>query len=92
MAQRPKGPRRQVGPRLPVPVADLVEQRADALGLSISQFVADVMCAYVGRGDLIRELVDRPGSAADLALWPELHAAALAVESTNQEQMMPIAM
>lgn len=57
MAQRPKGPRRQVGPRLPHPVYEQVLANCEALGVSsMSQYVADLMSIISGRPDLVREL------------------------------------
>ncbi|MEV0344031.1 toxin-antitoxin system [Nocardia sp. NPDC050713] len=56
MAQRPKGKRAQVGPRLALEVFEEVQKRAAANGMSISQYVADVMAIHVGRRDLVLEL------------------------------------
>lgn len=56
MAQRPKGRRAQVGPRLALEVFEEVRRRAEARGMSISQYVADVMALHVGRPDLVLEL------------------------------------
>jgi predicted HicB family RNase H-like nuclease len=41
-------------------VSDLIKQRAAARGISISQYVADVLATHVGRTDLVRELDKEP--------------------------------
>jgi len=42
-----KGARRLIASRLPVEHANEIEQRADALGLSMSEFVAHAMAEYL---------------------------------------------
>ena len=56
MAQPHKGERRLVGTRLARDVHDEVQRRAAESGTSVSQYVADVMAAHVGRSDEIREI------------------------------------
>lgn len=55
MAQPHKGERRLVGTRLARDVHDEVQRRAADAGTSVSQYVADVLAAHVGRTDEIRE-------------------------------------
>lgn len=50
MAQPHKGARVVVMTRLSQPVWDATKADADTHGISISQYVADVMAAYHGRG------------------------------------------
>lgn len=54
MAQPHKGERRLVGTRLARDVHDEVQRRAAEAGTSVSQYVADVVAAHVGRADEIR--------------------------------------
>lgn len=56
MAQHHKGPRRQIATRVHDDVFDVVRDRSTARGLSMSQWIADVLAEYVGRPDLVREL------------------------------------
>lgn len=56
MAQPHKGERRLVGTRLTWDVHDEVRRRAAESGTSVSQYVADVMAAHVGRADEIRDI------------------------------------
>ncbi|AOS95142.1 MULTISPECIES: hypothetical protein [Mycobacterium avium complex (MAC)] len=59
MAQPHKGDRVLIGVRPTLPVYDEVRRRAAALGMSMSQYAADVLAQHVGRPDLVRELNDR---------------------------------
>jgi len=61
MAQHHKGDRRLVQSRLPADVHAEVARRAAAVGLPVSQYVADWICRHVGRPDLVRELDEREG-------------------------------
>ena len=56
MAQPHKGERRLVGTRLARDVHDEVQRRAAEAGTSMSQYVADVMAAHVGRTHEIRDI------------------------------------
>lgn len=56
MAQPHKGERRLVGTRLARDVHDEVQRLAAEAGTSMSQYVADVMAAHVGRTDEIRKI------------------------------------
>ena len=56
MAQPHKGERVLVAARPPQAVYDVVRQRATQRGISISQYVADLLAIHVGRPDLVREL------------------------------------
>ncbi len=56
MAQPHKGDRVVTITRLAHPVHDVVRNAAAERGVSISQYVADVMAAHVGRDDLVRQL------------------------------------
>ncbi len=51
-----KGPRVLVQSRLPEDVHAEVARRAKALGLPVSQYVADWICRHIGRDDLVRDL------------------------------------
>ena len=52
-----KGSRRGYFTRVPVEVADLIEQRAEEAGCtSASQYLADLLAVVHGRPDLVREL------------------------------------
>lgn len=55
MAQPHKGDRVLLACRPPAVVYDDVRRRAAARGLSISQYVADLLAEHVGRPDLVRE-------------------------------------
>lgn len=59
MAQHHKGARRQVATRIPDDVFNEVRDRSAERGLSMSQWIADVLSTHVGRDDLVREL-NRP--------------------------------
>ena len=56
MAQPHKGSRVVTVTRLAQPVWADVQQAAAARGISISQFVADVVALYTGHADLVRDL------------------------------------
>ncbi|MEU4345608.1 hypothetical protein AB0H00_30880 [Nocardia sp. NPDC023852] len=56
MAQRAKGSRQQIGPRLALEVFEEIRQLAEDNDMSIAQYVADVMALHVGREDLVLEL------------------------------------
>ena len=56
MAQPHKGPRKLVGARFAHPVHARVEKLAAAAGMSVSQYVADVMALHVGLDHEVREL------------------------------------
>lgn len=56
MAQPHKGDRVVTVTRLAKPVWDEVQAAAANQGISISQFVADVVAAHMGRDDLVRDL------------------------------------
>ncbi len=56
MAQPHKGDRDQVAARLAHPVYVAVKSAAAQRGMPISQYVADVLAAHVGRPDLVRQL------------------------------------
>jgi hypothetical protein len=52
-----KGDRKEVYGRVPVEVKRLLEAKKEELGCSSeSQLIADVLCTFVGRPDLVREL------------------------------------
>ncbi|MCX4099271.1 toxin-antitoxin system [Nocardia sp. alder85J] len=53
MAQPHKGDRELTQSRLARPVYDEVKKRAKARGVSISQYIADVMALHVDRPDLV---------------------------------------
>lgn len=53
MAQPHKGDRELTQSRLARPVYDEVKKRAYAKGVSISQYIADVMALHVDRPDLM---------------------------------------
>ena len=55
MAQPHKGDRVLIAARPPQAVYDAVRQIAADRGVSISQYVSDVLAAHVGRADLVRE-------------------------------------
>jgi predicted DNA-binding ribbon-helix-helix protein len=59
MAQPFKGDRVVTVTRLARPVWADVQQAATERGMSISQYIADVLAAHVGRADLVRDLGDR---------------------------------
>jgi len=54
MAQPHKGDRVLIAARPPQAVYGAVRQRAAEHGMSISQYVSDVLAAHVGRADLVR--------------------------------------
>jgi predicted DNA-binding ribbon-helix-helix protein len=56
MAQPHKGDRVVTITRLVQPVHDDVRRAAAERGLSISQYIADVMAAHTGHSELVREL------------------------------------
>lgn len=56
MAQPHKGSRTLIASRPVQPVYEAIRDLAAAQGLSISQYVADVLARHVGRSDLVREL------------------------------------
>ena len=53
MAQPHKGDRELTQSRLARPVYDEVKKRAHDQGISISQYIADVMALHVDRPDLV---------------------------------------
>lgn len=55
MAQPHKGDRTLIISRPRGEVVDAVKAAAASYGLSVSQYVADVLAAHVGRPDLVRE-------------------------------------
>jgi predicted DNA-binding ribbon-helix-helix protein len=59
MAQPNKGDRVVTVTRLARPVWSDVSQAAADRGMSISQYIADVLANHVGRADLVRDLGDR---------------------------------
>ncbi|ORB60678.1 toxin-antitoxin system [Mycolicibacterium tusciae] len=61
MAQPHKGDRAQIMCRPVLPVYEEIRARAAALGMSMSQYAADVLAQHVGRADLVRELERREG-------------------------------
>lgn len=63
MAQPHKGDRELTQSRLPREVYNEVKRRAAEEGVSISQFIANVMSAHVGRADLVRRAGQMPLSA-----------------------------
>lgn len=60
MAQPHKGERTLIASRPPQAVYEEIRRRAYDAGISMSQFVADVLCREVDRDDLVRELHRRP--------------------------------
>lgn len=60
MAQPHKGPRRLTQARIPERAFAEVHRRATDAGVSISQYIADVMCLHVGMAEEARELVAEP--------------------------------
>lgn len=57
MARPSKGDRKKVDGRVPTEVKKLLEQRRIELGCtSESQLISDLLCIFVGRPDLTREL------------------------------------
>lgn len=60
MAQPHKGPRRLTQARIPERAFAEVHRRASDAGVSISQYIADVMCLHVGMADEARELAAEP--------------------------------
>lgn len=66
-----KGDRGRINCRLAQPVHEEVRRRAAALGIPMSQYMADVLAQHVGRADLVRELTPDQESregAAPLAM------------------------
>lgn len=59
MAQPHKGDRVLIGVRPTLPVYNEVRRRAAELGMSMSQYAADVLAEHVGRPDQVRDLNDR---------------------------------
>jgi len=59
MAQPNKGDRVVTVTRLARPVWSDVHKAASERGMSISQYIADVLAAHIGRDDLVRDLGDR---------------------------------
>ena len=60
MAQPHKGPRRLTQARIPERAYTEVHRRATDAGVSISQYIADVMCLHVGMTDEVRALAAAP--------------------------------
>lgn len=59
-----KGDRKAVYGRVPIAVKKLLEAKKEELGCSSeSQLIADVLCTFVGRPDLVRELSRGQGRA-----------------------------
>ncbi|HUH71407.1 MAG TPA: toxin-antitoxin system [Mycobacterium sp.] len=56
MARPSKGDRVVTVARVARPVWDHIRAESDRCGVSISAYVADLLAAAVGRGDLIREI------------------------------------
>jgi predicted DNA binding CopG/RHH family protein len=56
MAAPHKGDRELIGARPLRPVYEAVKNNAADRGISISQYVADVLAVHVGRPDLVRAL------------------------------------
>lgn len=56
MAQPHKGNRHLVQSRIPDPAYAEIKLRAAEAGLSVSQYVADLMCLCVGKPDQVRAL------------------------------------
>jgi hypothetical protein len=46
-------------------VRDIITERASALGVPMSQYVADVLAVHVGRGDLVVAGTSRPAVQQD---------------------------
>lgn len=53
MAQPHKGDRELFATRLPLPVGDLVRAAAAQRGISMSEYLAQVVAAHHGRADLV---------------------------------------
>lgn len=60
MAQPHKGPRRLAQTRIPEPAYAEVFRLATDAGLSVSQYIADLMCLHVGMPDEAREITTVP--------------------------------
>lgn len=71
MAQPHKGDRAQIMARPVQPVYEEIQRRAQARGMSNSQYAADVLALHVSRPDLVRELGDR--DVLPLAGTPRTH-------------------
>lgn len=56
MAQRHKGPRKQIASLLDPWVRAVMVGLAERHSISVSQYVADLLAAHIGRRDLIRDL------------------------------------
>jgi len=56
MAQPHKGDRAQIMCRPRLPVYEEIRRRAAESGLSMSQYVADLLATHVGMPELVREL------------------------------------
>ncbi|MBE5502707.1 Uncharacterised protein [Mycobacteroides abscessus subsp. abscessus] len=56
MAQRHKGPRKQIASLLDPRVRAVMVALAERHTLSVSQYIADLLAAHVGRPDLVRDL------------------------------------
>lgn len=68
MAQPHKGPRRLVQSRVAPEVHAEIAHRASAAGMSVSQWIADIVSLSVGRPDLVRELNRAEGEELPLAI------------------------
>lgn len=66
MAQPHKGPRAQIAFRPTRAVYDEIQARATARGLSMSQYVADMMAVALGMPDEVRELRELVGDAPEV--------------------------
>lgn len=60
MAQPHKGPRRLAQTRIPEPAYAEVFRLATDAGLSVSQYIADLMCLHVGMPEEARDITTVP--------------------------------
>lgn len=66
MAGRPhKGDRKLIATRPHSAVCDVISRRATTAGMTISQYVANVLAIHAGREDLVDEPPDRPEPAPE---------------------------
>ncbi len=56
MAQPHKGDREMIASRIPRSVYEIIRTAAAERDISMSQYVADVMCEHTGHGELVRDL------------------------------------
>lgn len=66
MPQPHKGDRVYLGARIDAPVYSEIKRRATADGVPLTQVVADLLAAAVGREDLVRQV--RPEEGLPLAM------------------------